>query len=66
MRGHHAGYAGLLKYLSNEFRSLAHTADGDGRFVIYANVLERISMDLMASDTENRDPVEPIGRAHSV
>lgn len=65
MRGHHAGYAGLLKYLSNEFRSLARTSDGDGRFVVYANVLERISVDLMASDGEQLDPVEPVGRASS-
>ena len=62
MQGHHAGYAGLLQYLSKEFRSLAHTPDGGGHFIVYANVLERISTDLMAADgelTESPAPLSP-------
>ena len=57
MQGHHAGYAGLLKYLSNEFRSLAHTPDGNGLFGTYANVLDRMAVDLMASDQEQTKPI---------
>ncbi|MHA1566412.1 MAG: hypothetical protein ACTSX7_13955 [Alphaproteobacteria bacterium] len=63
MQGYHAGYAGLLRYLSKEFRSLAHTPDGDGRFIVYANVLERISTDLMAADGEQAESPAPLSPA---
>ncbi len=65
MQGHHAGYAGMLKYLSNEFRSLASTSGGNGRFLIYANVIERIATDLMASDKEQIETVESVGGSHA-
>ena len=50
MSNHYASHAGLLVYLSQQFRDAAQ-AEADPRFVAYADMLDRIVGDLMGRDT---------------
>ena len=50
MSRYYMSHAGMLQYLSREFRSAAKTEPDGGRFSTYASVLERIADDLMYGD----------------
>ena len=55
MSNHYACHAGLLVYLSQQFRDAAR-AEADPRFGAYADMLDRIVGDLMGrGDDEQRE-----------
>ncbi len=52
MSRYYISHAGMLQYLSREFRSAALFETDGGRFSAYASVLDRIADDLMYGDDE--------------
>lgn len=52
MSRYYISHAGMLQYLSQEFRSAARVELDGGRFSTYASLLDRIADDLMYGDDD--------------
>ena len=52
MSRYYTSHAGMLQYLSREFRAAAKIEPDSGRFFAYASVLERMADDLMFADAD--------------
>ncbi len=52
MSRYYISHAGMLQYLSREFRSAAQIEPDGARYSTYASVLERIADDLMYGDDD--------------
>lgn len=52
MSRYYVSHAGMLQYLSQEFRCAARTEPDGGRFSTYASLLDRIADDLLYGDDE--------------
>ena len=52
MSQYYISHAGMLQYLSREFRSAAQFEPDGARYSTYASVLERIADDLMYGDED--------------
>jgi hypothetical protein len=52
MPNYYATYAGMLQYLSREFRAMAVDEPQGNRFSAYAHVLDQMAFDLLFTDEQ--------------
>lgn len=52
MPNYYATYAGMLQYLSREFRAMAVDGTQSSRFSAYAHVLDQMAFELLLTDEQ--------------